>query len=354
VDSIQAEVAPKFQAQPAQNAATSSNSGMTKIIDRFAGQPLLVIGDVIADIYLEGRISRISREAPVLVLEQAGEIMVPGGAANVIHNAAVLGGKIIAGGVVGADQQGEALVRLLQAKQIHTDGLFTDGTRPTITKTRIIAGGIAAVTQQVVRIDREPKSPVASPTEACLLKFIETWLPQVKGVILSDYGYQNITPEIRKQTISRCRSNGIPCIVDSRYDILSYKGTTLVKQNELELAAAVGYPLVDEPTLRRAGRELLTALEAETVLITRGPEGITMFERDGTVTQIPVTNANEVFDVSGAGDTVVAVMMLAVAAGATRLEAARLANYAAGVVVRKLGTATLTQTELQQAVGGCL
>jgi rfaE bifunctional protein kinase chain/domain len=332
--------------------ANTVKSDLTDIVDRFNGQRLMVIGDLIADIYLEGKISRISREAPVLILEHAGETLVLGGAANVINNVASLGGSVVAVGAVGADQPGAEIIRLLQDKQINTDGLYRDSTRPTITKTRIIAGGIAAVTQQVVRIDRESKKPIATAAQKQLLAQIEAWIPQVKGVILSDYGYQSITPLIREQTINWCRAQAKPCIVDSRYAIRSYKGVTIAKQNELELAAAVGYPLADEPTIQRAGRELLALLDAETVMITRGPDGITLFERNGLVTQIPVTNASEVFDVSGAGDTVVAGTMLALAAGASRLDAARVANYAAGVVVRKLGTAALNQTELQQAIGG--
>jgi rfaE bifunctional protein kinase chain/domain len=325
---------------------------LAAIVDRFHGQKLMVIGDLIADIYLEGKISRISREAPVLILEHAGEKVILGGAANVINNVAALGGNVIAVGVLGADQPGAQILRLLQERQINTDGLYSEANRPTVTKTRVIAGGIAAVTQQVVRIDREAKTPIAPMAEAHLLTTIETQIPQVKAVILSDYGYQSITPAIREQTIARCRANNIPCIVDSRYAIRSFKGINFAKQNELELAAAVGYPLKDETTLLRAGQELLALLEAETVMITRGPEGITLFGRDDMVVRIPVTNASEVFDVSGAGDTVVAAMMLAVAAGASRVDAARLANYAAGIVVRKLGTATTTPAELKQALGG--
>jgi rfaE bifunctional protein kinase chain/domain len=332
--------------------ANTIQSDLMAIVDRFYGQKLLVIGDLIADVYLEGRISRISREAPVLILEHAGETVVPGGAGNVLNNAAMLGGDVIAVGVVGADQPGAEIINLLLEKRINTDGLYKDPSRPTITKTRVIAGGIAAVTQQVVRIDRGVKGAITPTAEAHLLARIEAQIPRVKAVILSDYGYQSITPTIRERTIAWSHAYGIPCIVDSRYEIRAFKGVTIAKQNELELEAAVGYRLNDEATLVQAGRELLASLEAETVMITRGPDGITLFGRDGAVTQIPVTNASEVFDVSGAGDTVVAAMMLAVAAGASPVEAAQLANYAAGIVVRKLGTATASQTELRQALGG--
>jgi rfaE bifunctional protein kinase chain/domain len=337
---------------PVTQQTNSLKSDLTAIVDRFNGQKLMVIGDLIADIYLEGKISRISREAPVLILEYAGETVVPGGAANVMNNVAALGGQVIAVGVIGADSPGTQILKLLQEQQINTTGLYREVNRPTVTKTRVIAGGIAAVTQQVVRIDRAAKAPLAPAAEARLMAAIETQIPQVKAVILSDYGYQCITPTIREQTIARCRAANIPCSVDSRYAIRAFKGVNIAKQNELELAAAVGYPLNDEATLLRAGRELLGFLEAETLMITRGPEGITLFGREDPVVQIPVTNASEVFDVSGAGDTVVAVMMLAIAAGASRVDAARLANYAAGIVVRKLGTATTNPVELKQALGG--
>lgn len=311
----------------------------------------MVIGDMIADVYLEGTISRISREAPVLVLEYASETVVPGGAANVIYNTATLGGSVYGVGVVGQDNSGAEILRLLQAKAVNIEGVYRDQTRATITKTRVLAGGLATVRQHVVRIDKETKQPLTELAEAELLARIVRFLPQMDAVVLDDYGSNSITSQIRTTTISLCRTHQIPCIVDSRYNILAYQGVNLVKQNEAELATAVGYPLENETLLIRAGQELLRRLEADTVLITRGPDGIALFEKQGGYHQIPVTNASEVYDVSGAGDTVVATMMLALAAGASTIDAAQLANLAAGVVVRKMGTATVTAEELKRAIG---
>jgi rfaE bifunctional protein kinase chain/domain len=324
---------------------------LISLVAQLQRRKLMVIGDVVADVYLEGKISRISREAPVLVLEHTGETVVPGGAANVVHNAATLGGEIFAVGVIGEDQPGRVLSRILRQKGVDTDGLLTESPRPTVTKTRVMAGGQATVRQQVVRIDREDKLPLSASLEQKLIEYIQQHIVDMDAVVLSDYGSFTVSPLIRTVVLSACRERAIPCMVDSRYDIADFVGVNFVKQNEAEAAAAVGFPLDDDEAIQRAGSELLIRLQADAVLITRGSEGMTLVEQGGIVSHIPVTNISEVYDVSGAGDTVVATMMLAVAAGASRLEAAQLANYAAGVVVRKLGTATSTPQELKQAIG---
>lgn len=324
---------------------------LTGLVDKLCKSKLMVIGDVVADVYLEGKISRISREAPVLVLEYSGETVVPGGAANVMHNAATLGGRVYAVGVVGEDSPGRALRQALHDKGVITNGIIVDASRPTITKTRVMAGGQATVRQQVVRIDREDKQSLSSELEQQLIHYIHRHITDMDGVVLSDYGSPTISYLIRKTVITACREHGIPCIVDSRYNISDYIGVNFIKQNEAETAAAVGFPLTSETSIIKAGSELLSRLQADAILVTRGSEGMTLVEHDGKVTHIPVSNISEVFDVSGAGDTVVATMILAVAAGADRLAAAQLANYAAGVVVRKLGTATATPAELKQAIG---
>lgn len=326
-------------------------TNLISFVDQLCQRKLMVIGDVVADVYLEGKISRISREAPVLVLEYQGETVVAGGAANVMHNAATLGGSVYAVGVVGDDRSGDELVRILAAKGVNTDGLLTAPPRPTVTKTRVMAGGLATVRQQIVRVDREEKTPITPALEQRILSYISTHIQSMEGVILSDYGSGTVSPFVRDAVIRACRQYKIPCIVDSRYSILEFAGVTFVKQNEAEAAAAVGFALSDEDSFCRAGRELLDRLDVQAVLITRGSEGMSLFERNGDISHIPVTNVSEVYDVSGAGDTVVATLMLAVAAGASRLQAARLANYAAGVVVRKMGTATTSPQELKHAIG---
>lgn len=325
-------------------------SRLLQFIDKLAGNRIMVIGDMVADVYLEGKISRISREAPVLVLEHAGETVVPGGAANAVHNAATLGGDIYAVGIVGADAAGKELAGILVSKGVHCEGLVSDQARPTITKTRVMAGGLATVRQQVVRIDREAKEHPGREIEDKVAAYIEANIAAMQVVVMSDYGSGTLSPAVRQKVIAACRQRGIPCIVDSRYNILDFAGATIVKQNEAEVAAALGCSALDGDNLLTAGRKLLAAMQAKAILLTRGADGMSLFE-DGKVTHIPVTNISEVFDVTGAGDTAVVTMALALAAGAPYDDAARLANFAAGVVVRKLGTATTTVSELREAVG---
>lgn len=306
---------------------------------------------MVADVYLEGEISRISREAPVLILEHRSEKVVPGGASNAVHNTATLSSNVYAVGVVGDDFAGQELARVLQSKKVETAGLIIDAGRPTITKTRVMAGGQATVRQQVVRIDKESKQALAAEIEQALKDYIAAHITQMHGVVISDYGSNTITPSVITTVITTCQEKNIPCIVDSRYNIMAYHGVTVVKQNESEAAKAVGYDIIDEATLQSAGSTILEKLDAQAVLITLGPDGMGLFEKSGKFTQISVTNKSEVYDVTGAGDTVVATMILALAAGASYEDAARLSNFAAGVVVKKPGTATTTPRELRQAIG---
>ena len=311
--------------------------------------PVLIIGDMVADVYLDGTIARISREAPVLVLEQREERVVAGGAANVASNAATLGGASYAVGVCGTERSGDALLAVLRANGVRTAFVRAD-THPTITKTRIIAGGRATVSQQIVRVDREWHTPLDAETEEALLARIRELLPQVRGVVLSDYGSGTVTERVRRLVIAEARKRGIPSMVDSRYDILAYEGIGYVKQNDAELAAALERELSSEEEIRAAGHELRERLSADGVLITRGDKGMTLFLADGSATDIPVSDHSEIFDVSGAGDTCVAVMILGLAAGVDALAAARLSNVASGIAVRKRGTATVAAAELYAAV----
>ena len=320
------------------------------LVKRLSGRRILVIGDMVADIYIDGRISRISREAPVLVLEQAGEKIVAGGAANVAHNAQTLGGSVYAVGLLGEDAAAQGLADILAEKGVQTAGLFRDAARPTISKTRIIAGGRATVSQQIVRLDKESHAPLRRETEGEMLRYLDEILPQMEGIVLSDYGAGTITEAVKDKLIGYAREHGLPSIVDSRYAIRRFRDIGYVKQNDAELAAAVGRELPDEETLMAAGRELLAELSADGVLVTRGEQGMMLFSRDGTVTDIPVSDRSEVYDVSGAGDTCVATVILALAAGIEAPEAARLSNVASGIAVRKLGTATVSAAELVHAL----
>ena len=327
------------------------SENLTRIIDAFQGRKILVIGDMVADVYLDGRISRISREAPVLVLQQAGERIVAGGAANVVNNIATLGGEVYAVGVVGDDHAAAGIEKALARNGAHTEGLICDATRPTISKTRIIAGGRATVSQQIVRIDKQSEAPLDEEVEQQLQDYIETLLPGIEGVVISDYGAGTVTPRLQAQLIDYCREHDIPSMVDSRYDIHRFKGIGYVKQNDAELAAAVGRELATEEDIYAAGQELLEELQADGVLVTRGEYGMVLLEKDGAIHNIPVSDKSEVFDVSGAGDTCVATVILALAAGVDPARAAELSNVASGIAVRKLGTATVSKAELAAVLG---
>ena len=328
-----------------------ANHELSPLVAKLRGRRILVAGDVVADVYIDGRISRISREAPVLVLAQAGETVIAGGAANVVHNVATLGGRVTAAGIVGWDEYAGDLQGILEHAGADCSGLVADTERPTISKTRIIAGGRATVSQQIVRLDNESKDPLSPDTETRLLQAIDDALPGTDGIVLSDYGSGTITDAVKDRLITYARAHGIPSIVDSRYDIHRFSGIGYVKQNDSELAAAAGRKLETAPAIIEAAQNLLRELGASGVLVTRGELGMILVEKDGQVHDIPVTDKSEVYDVSGAGDTCVATLILALAAGIAPGDAARLSNYASGIAVRKLGTATVSAEELERAVG---
>lgn len=314
------------------------------------GTRVLILGDMVADIYLDGRISRISREAPVLVLEEMGERVVAGGAANVAHNAATLGGAVRAFGILGKDAGGEGLTSVLSAADVDVTGLIETQERPTISKTRVIAGGRATVSQQIVRIDKESREPLSEALAADLEGRILAALAHVDAVVLSDYGSGTITQEIRERLLAACRNRGIPTIVDSRYGVRFFCGVDYVKQNDAELAAAFERHLDTEEAIEETARELLAELGAKGALITRGEKGMMLFLTDGARYEIPVSDRSEVYDVSGAGDTCVAAFILALAGGSMPLAAAQLSNIASGIAVRKFGTATVSAAELTKKV----
>lgn len=324
---------------------------MCFLINKLKNINILIIGDMVADVYLKGNISRVSREAPVLVLEHAGEKVVPGGAANVVHNVATLGGQAFAVGLIGNDKAGTGLRDILNDKNVETTGLIVEENRPTITKTRIIAGGSATVSQQIVRIDQEMKSPILSQTEKNLINILKQVIDKIDAVVLSDYGSGMLSDKIRSFIIESCQEKNIKTIVDSRYDILKFEGVSFVKQNEAEAAKAVGFELTSEEAVVTAGKILLEKLQAEGIIISRGEQGMSLIQDNGEIHHIPVVDKSEVFDVSGAGDTAVAAFILAIASGAKPVEATKIANFAAGIAVRKLGTATVSNEELNEVLG---
>ena len=324
---------------------------MCFLINKLKNINILIIGDMVADVYLKGNISRVSREAPVLVLEHAGEKVVPGGAANVVHNIATLGGQAFAVGLIGNDKAGTGLRAILNNKNVETTGLIIEENRPTITKTRIIAGGSATVSQQIVRIDQEMKSIMLSNTEKRVINILKQVIDKIDAVVLSDYGSGMLSDKIRSFIIESCQEKNIKTIVDSRYDILKFEGVSFVKQNEAEAAKAVGFELTSEDAVVTAGKILLEKLQAEGIIISRGEQGMSLIQDNGEIHHIPVVDKSEVFDVSGAGDTAVAAFILAIASGAKPVEATKIANFAAGIAVRKLGTATVSNEELQEFLG---
>ena len=332
---------------------TAEGEDMKEMIElpaQLAGKRILVLGDMIADIYLEGKISRISREAPVLVLEYGSERTVAGGAANVVNNLATLGAVPRAVGMIGEDRAARGLKDILAKNGALVEDLLTEPGRPTIAKTRIIAGGRQTVSQQIVRIDRESHDPLSPEMEEKLAARVEAALPALDGLVISDYGGGVVTDGLRRRVLDACQDGGVTTMVDSRYAILDFTGADYVKQNDSELAAALGRTLETEAELRLAGCELRDRLGAKGVLVTRGAKGMTLFLADGTITDIPVLDRSEVYDVSGAGDTCVAAFILSLAAGVSPEAAARLANTASGIAVRKLGTATVSAAELSDAL----
>ena len=324
---------------------------MCFLINKLKNINILIIGDMVADVYLKGNISRVSREAPVLVLEHAGEKVVPGGAANVVHNVATLGGQAFAVGLIGNDKAGSGLRDILNDKNVDTTGLIVEENRPTITKTRIIAGGSATVSQQIVRIDQEVKASILKQSEESFINILKQVIDKIDAVVLSDYGSGMLSDKIRNFIIESCQEKNIKTIVDSRYDILKFEGVSFVKQNEAEAAKAVGFELTSEDAVVTAGKILLEKLQAEGIIISRGEQGMSLIQDNGEIHHIPVVDKSEVFDVSGAGDTAVAAFILAIASGAKPVEATKIANFAAGIAVRKLGTATVSNEELNEVLG---
>ena len=321
---------------------------LADLLKRMAKTKVLVMGDLILDEFTWGTVERISPEAPVPVVWVERESAMPGGAANVASNVRALGGQVRLAGVVGEDAAGERLRRELENQEISTEEIFVDPTRPTTTKMRVIAHR-----QQVVRIDREKTHGVPGALLKRLLDGLKRTIPQVEGVIIEDYGKGLISPQLLKPVVGLAKKNGKIIAVDPKEEHFSYyRGVTALTPNKKEAALAAKMPITDEKSLLAAGRKILKVLKPEALLITRGEEGMSLFYGQGNgPIRIP-TVAREVFDVSGAGDTVIAAFTLARAAGGSFLEAAILANAAAGVVVGKVGVATCSQEELfQQMVG---
>lgn len=325
---------------------------LSRLLRGFRSTRVMVLGDLIADEFLNGEVTRISREAPVLILRHKATDVVPGGAANAAANMASLGGQVEAVGVFGADASGETLAASLNDRGVDTSGVVIDSSRPTTTKTRISASSQQSVNQQIVRVDRESHEPLSPELEDAVIAVLERRIPEIDGLLISDYGNGVLTPRVVQAALELGRRHGKLITVDAQGDLSVFKGVAALTPNQPEAEAVVGFKIVDQETLMRAGASLLEMTEAQAVLITRGSNGIAVFEAGGPVTQIPAFNRTEVFDVTGAGDTVVGTLTLALAGGASFVEATVLANLAASIVVRRFGTSTTTAGELERTFAG--
>ena len=323
-------------------------SRLLALIDRFRRARVVVIGDLVADEFIYGRLSRVSREAPVLILEYDTTEVLPGGAGNAASNVAALGGRVTLVGAAGRDQTGDRLVDALKARGVRLDIARPKG-GVTPVKTRILAGGVHSAKQQIVRIDRPGAGIVNAATGRDVAARARRAVKRADAIIASDYG----SGLVGAKTIARLRPKRTQLFVDSRYRLLDFRGMTACTPNESEVEAQLGVTIGDDKrALEQAGRALLRKTGAEAMLVTRGSRGMALFEPKQPTCRIPIFGSDEVTDVTGAGDTVIAAFALARAAGATFEEAARLANYAGGLVVMKRGTATVTADELRAAVSG--
>jgi D-glycero-beta-D-manno-heptose-7-phosphate kinase len=324
------------------------------LVDGFSSRRVVVVGDLIADEFIYGEVARVSREAPVLILKYDATEMVAGGAGNAANNVAALGGRATLVGLVGGDAEGRRLLASFH-RGVSRAHVVRAREYRTPVKTRILAGGVHAARQQVVRIDRESGWPLDPAIGDALAKKIAPALDECDAVVLSDYGSGLITPAlgdaVRRCVARRTRRRAIPVLLDSRFRLLDYRGLTTCTPNESEVEQVLGIQIGDDPdALERAGRLLLRRTGMQAVLITRGSRGMALFQPKQPTIQIPIFGSDEVADVTGAGDTVIATFGLALAAGGSFYEAARLANYAGGLVVMKRGTATVSAEELAAAV----
>jgi D-beta-D-heptose 7-phosphate kinase/D-beta-D-heptose 1-phosphate adenosyltransferase len=319
------------------------------IADDFAGKRVIVLGDMMLDEFIWGRVRRISPEAPVPVVEVDRHTLALVGAGNVVSNLVRLGAGVTSIGVLGDDADADRLRGALVELGVSPVNLVVDSARPTTVKTRIIAHN-----QQVVRADRESSTRIGASVEERVAQSFRRAIEGADAVVVSDYGKGLLTPGLLANVLTTAKELGmIVCLDPKMRNFVHYQPVTVITPNNQEAAEASGIPIDDEQSLILAGRELLGSIDARAVLITRGEEGMALFTRGGAdgalVTHIP-TVAREVYDVTGAGDTVIATLALALAGGASVEEAAVLANHAAGVVVGKVGTASLTRDELLAAI----
>jgi len=322
------------------------NARLLKILEEIKGKKILVWGDIVCDEYVYGNVSRISREAPVLILKKIGSEYRPGGAANAANNLASLGAKVKIMGMTGDDEQGQELTALLKTKGIDTTGIYTNKNIHTITKTRIMAGGIDRPKQQVIRIDSGEKIKTSShKIQGYFGKYFLSLKNSIDAVLISDYSYGTVNRATYNKILPKLSKENIPVIVDSRFDLLKFKNATALTPNEEEAADALG---IEPKYTNNIAKKILCELNPKFLILTKGKKGMDVFVKNKKPLHVPIHGTDEVIDVTGAGDTVASVVTLALSSGADGYDAARLANYAASIVVMKMGASTVTIRELKE------
>ena len=324
---------------------------LKKIIEAFPNLTVTLLGDLVADEFVFGEISRVSREAPVLILKHRERTVVPGGAANAANNLADLGVNVLPVGIVGDDEPGRMLLKYFRHKRIPVSGVLKEKSYTTVTKTRILAGMTHTARQQVVRVDREPQQAPNSHLTRELYLAARNYAHASDALLVSDYGYGAATPAIVNALREKGKIGSTPIILDSRYRLTQYSGATAATPNEPEVEEALGVRVgQDWNKVVAAGEQIMARMKLQSLVITRGRDGMVAFDQKHKPVDIPIVGSDQVADVTGAGDTVIAAFTAALAAGATTEEAAQLANYAGGIVVMKRGTATVSRAELLQAI----
>jgi D-glycero-beta-D-manno-heptose-7-phosphate kinase len=327
------------------------NDRLRKIVESFPKLTITVLADLVADEFIFGEISRVSREAPVLILKHRDRKIVPGGGANAIYNLADLGVNVLPVGVVGDDEPGRLLLRAFRHKRIPVSGVLKDKSYTTVTKTRILAGFPHTAGQQVVRLDREPAEGPNSHLRRELVLAAREYTRASDALLVSDYGYGAATPTLLNVIREKRGLDKVPVTLDSRHRMLQFSGITAATPNEAEVEEVLGIRIGNShERLLAAGDQIAGEMDLEALLITRGKDGMVIFPRRHKPVEIPIYGSDEVADVTGAGDTVIATFTASLAAGATSEEAAHLSNFAGGIVVTKRGTATVSQQELLDAL----
>jgi D-glycero-beta-D-manno-heptose-7-phosphate kinase len=327
------------------------SAGLEALVRGFGGCRVLVLADLVADEFAYGRVERVSREAPVLILRHDATDVRLGGGANAVHNIRTLGARPLPFGVLGDDAHGRRLRGLLREKGISTSGILSAPGYATPVKTRVLAGRAHSTKQQIVRLDRYAPLAPRSPARRSLERALRAFRGPLDGVLVSDYGCGLVDASLARAALALARRRKVPVTVDSRFGLLRFRGMTAATPNEAEVEDALRLTIGhDRGKLEAAGRALLRRLACQALLVTRGSDGMALFERGRPPLHIAVHGSDQVADVTGAGDTVIATFTLALAAGATPAEAARLANYAGGIVVMKHATATVSAEELVAAV----